>query len=147
MGLSEVLDRGGVRQIAPTEDLFQRPTDLFVADFVSSPALSVIEGRVRGSSVEVDGGALILREAVRDQDVQVGVFAHHWEIVDAGGIPVTISGSEFLGDHFVVSAGLGSRIIRIRMDADPPPTGSQIQVYTHRYLLFTRGGRRLATVA
>ena len=141
-----VVDRGRIRQIATPEDLYQKPVDRFVAEFVAAPDVSMIPGRVTGPSVDVVGGSLVLNASVPDQDVEVGVLAHHWEIVEVAGIPVTVESREFLGDRFAVEVRLGSRNVRVRIEENPPDVGEEIQIYTHRFTLFDRSGRRLTTV-
>jgi multiple sugar transport system ATP-binding protein len=46
-----VMHRGKVQQLAPPQELFERPANLFVAGFMGSPAMNFLE-----ATVEVDGG-------------------------------------------------------------------------------------------
>ena len=55
-----VMNRGVLQQLAPPRTLYHEPANLFVASFIGSPAINLIEGRVLGG----DGGyALALGEA------------------------------------------------------------------------------------
>ena len=141
-----LLDRGHVRQIASPDAMYREPVDRFVAEFMGSPDLSMLSGRVRGSSVEVDGGAFVLPVDIPDQDVVVGVRSHDWDVVQAGGIPVEVMATEFHGDRTFIEASTGTATVRVRFDGEPPEMGERLEIWTRRFLLFGTGGRRLATV-
>jgi multiple sugar transport system ATP-binding protein len=55
-----VMHDGIVEQIGAPLELYDRPDNLFVAQFIGSPAMNVVEGTLRrangGAHVEVDGG-------------------------------------------------------------------------------------------
>jgi multiple sugar transport system ATP-binding protein len=50
-----VMHDGIVEQIGTPLELFDRPGNLFVAQFIGSPAMNVFEGQVRGAAVEALG--------------------------------------------------------------------------------------------
>jgi multiple sugar transport system ATP-binding protein len=76
-----VMSRGVVRQVGAPEDLYDRPGDLFVASFIGSPPMNLVEARVgergmlefAGVSLPVpeaagrDGGSVIL--GIRPEDL------------------------------------------------------------------------------
>jgi multiple sugar transport system ATP-binding protein len=47
-----VLSRGVLQQVAPPQELYRRPTNLFVADFIGSPSMNLLEARLERG----DGG-------------------------------------------------------------------------------------------
>ena len=57
-----------------------------------------------------------------------------------------ITGSEFVGDEYVVTATSGGTEVRLRAAPPAPEVGETVQIFTHRYLLFDRSGRRIASV-
>jgi multiple sugar transport system ATP-binding protein len=50
-----VMQDGLIEQIGTPLELFDRPTNLFVAQFIGSPAMNVFSGTVRGGAVEALG--------------------------------------------------------------------------------------------
>jgi multiple sugar transport system ATP-binding protein len=67
-----VMKKGDLQQVDAPETLFARPTNLFVAGFIGSPAMNLLNARVSGSngSVFVEFGGVRLRvddEAVRER--------------------------------------------------------------------------------
>jgi multiple sugar transport system ATP-binding protein len=43
-----VMRDGQIRQIAPPKDLYERPDDLFIAAFIGSPAMNLVEATIEG---------------------------------------------------------------------------------------------------
>jgi multiple sugar transport system ATP-binding protein len=48
-----VLRKGVLQQLAPPQELYQRPTNLFVAGFIGSPAMNVVESKLIRSNGEL----------------------------------------------------------------------------------------------
>jgi multiple sugar transport system ATP-binding protein len=60
-----VMRRGELQQVAPPQELYDRPTNAFVAGFIGSPAMNMLEGRVeRGDR----GVALVLGDTRLEVD-------------------------------------------------------------------------------
>src|SRR5919198_944759 len=60
-----VMRKGELQQVAPPEELYQRPVNLFVAGFIGSPAMNMLEARI-----ERENGAL--RVTAGDQTLTLG---------------------------------------------------------------------------
>ncbi|HXF73072.1 MAG TPA: sn-glycerol-3-phosphate ABC transporter ATP-binding protein UgpC [Actinomycetota bacterium] len=59
-----VIKKGELQQVAPPQELYDRPVNLFVAGFIGSPAMNMVEAEL----ARVDGGL-----AVRFGDVTLGI--------------------------------------------------------------------------
>jgi len=140
-----VLADGQLQQVATPLSLYDEPANLFVAGFIGSPAMNLLEGRLEahgtGTAVRVDGGLVPLARPVAagaalDGRVTLGGRPEHWRLVgpDDGGLPVTVALVEELGaDAFVygscgdvdqVTVRLGGRHqvalgARLHVAADP----------------------------
>ncbi len=102
-----VLNGGDIEQIGAPLDLYDRPANLFVAGFIGSPAMNLIEGRVAGGAVEALGVKLPLPVAAEEgRAVIYGVRPEHLALADEG-IPGTVAVVEPTGSetHVVVRAG------------------------------------------
>jgi multiple sugar transport system ATP-binding protein len=78
-----VMRKGVLQQVAPPHELYRRPANIFVAGFIGSPAMNLLEASADGSRIQFGGitmdtptgaGALPRRFAVgvRPEDVQIG---------------------------------------------------------------------------
>ena len=93
-----VMHDGIIEQIGTPLALFDRPGNLFVAQFIGSPAMNVIQGRVRraaeGDRVDAEGNAWPLPElssAAHGQAVHYGVRPGDIDLCAAGqGIPAQV---------------------------------------------------------
>jgi multiple sugar transport system ATP-binding protein len=74
-----VMKKGDLQQLAPPDVLFQRPVNLFVAGFIGSPAMNLVDATLRrdngaafvefaGVRLRVDDGALAIRPRLGEYD-------------------------------------------------------------------------------
>ncbi len=121
-----VLKDGVLQQVDTPLNLYDSPSNLFVAGFIGSPAMNLlrahnVDGHAKLGHVEVP----IDREAASKAgaDITVGVRPEAWRIVEEGeeGIPVKVTVVEELGaDAFVYGTsgeeGTPDQVV-IRIDA------------------------------
>ncbi len=83
-----VLHDGRVEQIGTPLELYDRPTNLFVAGFIGSPAMNMLTGTVRGGKFRIgDEAAISLPFAGYDlegRDVTIGIRPEHVVLVPQG---------------------------------------------------------------
>jgi multiple sugar transport system ATP-binding protein len=48
-----VMRKGKLQQVAPPEELYERPVNVFVAGFIGSPAMNMLQGRIELDAVAV----------------------------------------------------------------------------------------------
>ncbi len=99
-----VMQDGRIEQMGTPLDLYSKPTNTFVAGFIGSPSMNLIEGVIRrgdGLGVEVNGHRLPLDTEYpieEGQTVLYGIRPEHLEIADTG-LPATISVVEPTGSE------------------------------------------------
>lgn len=82
-----VLQEGRIEQIGAPLDLYDRPVNTFVAGFIGSPAMNMLDGVVDGVGVRVSGALLPApADAHRNSGRRVvyGVRPEHLELADDG---------------------------------------------------------------
>ncbi len=150
-----VMQDGRVEQAGSPLDLYDRPDNAFVATFIGSPSMNLIEGIVShqgGAHVVTRGGArLPLSSDARVQDgtpVLYGIRPEHLALADAsGGIEAEIAVVEPTGSETQVLLSLGGEqvngVFRERV-ANRPGQRLYIRPDLACVHLFAReGGRRL----
>ncbi len=60
-----VMKKGELQQVAPPQELYDRPANLFVAGFIGSPAMNLLRGDLSGTEDD-------LRLRIGDQELRVG---------------------------------------------------------------------------
>jgi ABC-type sugar transport system ATPase subunit len=118
-----VLDRGRVAQIGAPLELYDRPANRFVAEFIGSPAINLFKGSVAGDRLSLVYGeaslGTLLPEAIGDCAVEVGIRPEHLHRTDADGIQGTVEVIEHLGAETYVFVKSSSKTICWRIPGRP----------------------------
>ena len=93
-----VLDKGVLQQVDTPRVLYSRPANVFVAGFVGSPSMNLVETEADGQGRVSLGGISLERRTVEPgQRVTVGIRPEHLQPSDKGGIEVEVDLVEELG--------------------------------------------------
>ncbi|MEO6084273.1 MAG: ABC transporter ATP-binding protein [Umezawaea sp.] len=80
-----VMESGRIRQLGTPREVFQRPADTFVANFIGSTPMNLLDGTVRGDQVECVCARLPLPLDLTDgTPVVVGVRPEYLAVADDG---------------------------------------------------------------
>ena len=101
-----VLDAGTIAQVGTPEELYRRPANTFVAAFIGSPSMNLLDGTVRDGTFEGDG----VRFAAPGADsaaVTLGVRPEDMLVAPSEHGNGTVEIVELLGPRyvFIVTAG------------------------------------------
>ena len=151
-----VMHDGRIEQIGTPLDLYDRPGNLFVAQFIGSPAMNVVEGTVRRAGgtahVETVGGArwpLDGGPGADGQAVAYGIRPEHLTLASGrNGVPGEIIVVEPTGAETELLIKVGDAQIILRTHGRPrvnPDEKVQLAVDPSNVHLFDRAsGQRLA---
>jgi multiple sugar transport system ATP-binding protein len=81
-----VMNEGRIEQLGEPLELYDRPANLFVAQFIGSPAMNVLEGEFRNGAVEALGARWPVpgARAAPGQRVKYGIRPEHIDLAGAG---------------------------------------------------------------
>ncbi|MGH3414824.1 MAG: ABC transporter ATP-binding protein [Marmoricola sp.] len=100
-----VMKDGILQQVDTPLNLYDTPANIFVAGFIGSPQMNLIEGKAVGGQVKLGGHTLPVQGlSTQDGAVVLGVRPEAWRLSQNGdeGLPVQVSVVEELGsDGFV----------------------------------------------
>jgi multiple sugar transport system ATP-binding protein len=92
-----VMHDGRIEQLGEPLELYDRPANLFVAQFIGSPAMNVFDGTIRNGSVEALGSRWpMTARGAEGQQVKYGIRPEHLEPASSG-IPAEIIVVEPMG--------------------------------------------------
>jgi multiple sugar transport system ATP-binding protein len=155
-----VMQDGRVEQVGAPLDLYDRPANLFVATFIGSPAMNLIEGRITaGGFVTASGLTLPLGSVPAGSEGQpalYGIRPEHFSLSGSdagagggtgGGLPVEVVVVEPTGSETQVVGRLADQpltaVFRERIHTKPGET-LRLLPDPHRAHLFDTGtGQRL----
>ncbi|MGW1768369.1 ABC transporter ATP-binding protein [Streptomyces sp. NPDC002073] len=154
-----VLKDGLLQQVDTPRNMYDRPANLFVAGFIGSPAMNLVEVPIADGGVKFgDSVVPVSREALStaadkgDRTVTVGVRPEHFDLVEDGGLAVTVNVVEELGaDGYVygttdVSGTTQDLVVRVN-GRQVPEKGSTLHVVPRTgelHVFSTSTGERLA---
>jgi len=105
-----VMNKGTLQQVAPPREIYKRPSNLFVADFIGSPTINLIPGTIvkKREGVFFEGGPLVIPTpfmedcinrkvvgALRPEDIRISAEAQA-SSVSAGIYAILPAGSEVI---------------------------------------------------
>jgi len=81
-----VMNEGRIEQLGEPLELYDRPANLFVAQFIGSPAMNVFEGLYRDNSIEALGARwpVLHARAAEGQRAKYGIRPEHLDLAPSG---------------------------------------------------------------
>jgi multiple sugar transport system ATP-binding protein len=144
-----VMESGRIRQLGSPKEVFQRPNSTFVANFIGSTPMNLLDGLIRAGAVEVAGARLTPPAGLSLTDgtpVVVGIRPEYLSPAPPGadGIAGTVSIVENLGISSLVTleASDGTLVGMTVLEHDEPVIGATITAVPQpgRMLLYGEDG-------
>ncbi|HSP37319.1 MAG TPA: ABC transporter ATP-binding protein [Frankiaceae bacterium] len=142
-----VLNEGRLEQVGTPDEVYDNPASRFVAGFVGSPPMNILDGSerrgpgdasVRGSRRDDDrhGPSLLVgpdfEVAAPENAVAVGARPEHLAVGPGDGSGLTIEGemvvSERLGADRVAYVHATSGLLAVRVTGKPPAPGERVSI-------------------
>lgn len=148
-----VLNAGRIEQVGTPMELYHKPANTFVAQFIGSPAMNMIPSRLAAGHVHFADGrsvAMLDYASAGDATVQFGVRPEHLRQVgeEAATFLGTITNLERLGEHAIAHIDIGGDMTLAAKLANEAQVskGSRIGLGfdLDRALLFDGNGVRIA---
>jgi multiple sugar transport system ATP-binding protein len=142
-----VMNEGRIEQLGEPLELYDRPANLFVAQFIGSPAMNVFEGIWKDRSVEALGARWpCIAKGREGQKVKYGIRPEHLSFA-ADGIPAEIEVVEPMGAETEVLLRIGGQSFTV-MSHGRASYGPGERVFVapqapHAHLFEAESGRRI----
>ncbi len=139
-----VMKLGVVQQTGKPQDIYDDPTNLFVAKFLGTPPINVFNGRVEGGKLFIGENAVLDVPGVDDQEVTVGIRPEGFTPDENGPLVCNLNNIEVMGrDVSVVSTHEASvnPIVRSIINSDIKIATAETISYTlkpHKVFLFNK---------
>jgi multiple sugar transport system ATP-binding protein len=126
-----ILSAGELQQIGTPDDVYEHPANLFVAEFIGSPPMNLLEVTRDGDAFVAAGGWRIPAPRTRDRvagDVTVGLRPEGIAI-GTDGHAAEVVAVEPLGSEVIVDVRAGGKTVRVRAAPDVrPQPGSTVRL-------------------
>ncbi|WJQ08400.1 ABC transporter ATP-binding protein [Geobacillus stearothermophilus] len=132
-----VLKNGLMQQVGKPLEIYNVPSNTFVASFIGAPPMNLIPARIEGQQIIFDGSYRLklpnkfLQKGRNNRNVIVGIRPENLEIVtdDSNNSAFLVKYREVLGTETIVSVELGTQEVYIRCNGQIDiPTGKRIGI-------------------
>jgi multiple sugar transport system ATP-binding protein len=114
-----VMNEGRIEQLGDPLELYDRPVNLFVAQFIGSPAMNVFDGVSKGNAIEALGSRWPVSAPVKEGlAVKYGIRPEHLQI-GASGAPGTVEVVEPMGAETEVLVKVGAQTLTVMTHGRP----------------------------
>lgn len=113
-----VMNKGKIQQLAPPKEVYRRPANRFVAEFIGSPSMNLMIGTLSTGQFEVDAGDVSIRvpdtlaTAATAGPVTLGIRPESVQIVDSPDkytFEATVDVVELMGNVQIIHFDLDGR--------------------------------------
>ena len=101
-----VMNEGIAEQIGTPLDVYQKPKTLFAAQFIGSPAMNVVEGKLKAGKVTLKNGSVLQAKSKLSGDVMVGIRPEHVAVDPSGPLELSVKSAEPLGANTLLHGQL-----------------------------------------
>ncbi|MBQ4327893.1 MAG: ABC transporter ATP-binding protein [Clostridia bacterium] len=140
-----VMKLGVVQQIGKPQEVYDNPTNLFVAKFLGTPPINVFDGEVKDGKLYIGGAAVLDVPGADDQEVVVGIRPEGFVLDENGPLVCNLKNVEVMGRDVSIVSGHDSSlspIVRSIIDADNKvAVGTETVSFTlksHKVFIFNK---------
>ncbi|MDA5095481.1 ABC transporter ATP-binding protein [Aliiroseovarius sp. KMU-50] len=113
-----IMKQGVVQQVGTPVDIYDKPANAFVASFIGSPAMNLIDGEIKDGVFTAQNTTVSGLNAP-DGPVTLGFRAEDANVTEngqSGEINAPIYTLELLGDSTMVSVRIGGQLVSVKAD-------------------------------
>lgn len=110
-----VMNKGIVQQVGTPVDIYDKPQNTFVASFIGSPAMNLIEGDLKDGTFTTNGVKISGLTKNHNGNVTLGYRAEDASITDKNGsINAPVYSMELLGDATMVTVRINGVLLSVK---------------------------------
>jgi len=114
-----VMSAGIVQQVGTPVDIYDRPANTFVAAFIGSPAMNLLEGEISGGTFSADSVKITGLPKTHSGKMTLGFRAEDASIAKSKGqINAPVYSMELLGEATMVTMKAGGGLVSVKADKE-----------------------------
>ncbi|MDB5416155.1 MAG: transporter ATP-binding protein [Rubritepida sp.] len=144
----DVMELGYIRQAGPPLELYDRPSNVFVAGFIGSPAMNLLDGRIEhGAFLTPDGTSWPLpTQPTKDGPAIYGIRPEHFRLA-GDGMQARVQLVEPMGSETQVTMRVGDTVVngifRERISVKPGDIMPVLPAAAQTHLFDKQTGQRM----
>ena len=113
-----VMNKGVIQQVGTPTEIYDRPNNVFVAGFIGSPAMNLIEGHISNGSFAAENVKISGFDKNLSGKITLGFRAEDAEMAKKGNANAALYSIELLGDATISTMRLGGAICSVKGPKD-----------------------------
>lgn len=114
-----VMSKGVVQQVGTPTDIYDNPANAFVASFIGSPAMNLVDGHLKGGVFNAQNMVIPGFKNQTDGPVTLGFRAEDAQVsATSAELSLQVYSLELLGDSTMVTARVGNGLVSIKAGKD-----------------------------
>jgi len=114
-----VMNEGRIQQVGTPAEIYETPVNTFVAGFIGSPAMNLLEGRVENGIFVGDSARVEGLSSSYNGEVVLGFRAEDAQLTEhAGDIAAPVFSLELLGDATLCTVQAGGILVSVKAAKD-----------------------------
>ncbi len=114
-----VMNAGKIQQVGTPTDIYDNPANTFVASFIGSPAMNLVEGTLKDGEFTSQGIKVDGLSTKVSGNITLGFRAEDADIVPSGGqISAPMYSIELLGEASMITWRFGEALVSIKTQKD-----------------------------
>lgn len=136
-----IMNEGRLVQIGPVREVYDKPADLFVASFVGTPAINLMDASVNEAIIRpFDIPAVMIPQKYRLRELVIGIRPEDIIADGEGKFRGEIKTVEYLGSRNILTVDYLDHTILIRTDYDEYKAGDSLRfsIKNDRLMMFDK---------
>jgi multiple sugar transport system ATP-binding protein len=114
-----VMNKGVVQQVGTPTDIYDNPANTFVASFIGSPAMNLVDGHLENGCFKAKNMMIPGFDSSLDGPVVIGFRAEDAKVSSTTAeLNLQVFSLELLGDSTMVTARVGEGLVSIKAGKD-----------------------------
>ena len=113
-----VMNKGVIQQVGTPTEIYDRPNNVFVAGFIGSPAMNLIEGHISNGNFAAENVKVTGFDKKLNGKITLGFRAEDAEMTNKGNANAPLYSIELLGDATISTMRLGGAICSVKGPKD-----------------------------
>ncbi len=128
-----VMKDGVVQQIGKPQDVYNDPVNLFVAQFIGTPAINVLRGRIKNGKLWIGEEAVLDMPGKADREVWAGIRPEGFVLNPEGALSCRLEQVEVMGRDVSVVSHHGEQTGRNMRSIIPSEQAAEVRGDTVRF--------------
>lgn len=114
-----IMDKGAIQQIGTPEEIYNDPANTFVASFIGSPPMNLIEGTLANGTFTAPGVKVEGLPLEHDGKITLGARPEDCSVLEGSGhVEGSVYGVEPTGDITYLTIKAGDKLVEVKANRD-----------------------------